>query len=162
MTGRRHVLTGASALGLTAWLAAGCAAPRASGVLPVVRSDAEWRKALTADQYAVLRLRGTETPGFSPLLHEARSGLYACVGCGQPAFSSEAKYDSHTGWPSFWQPVAGAVTTAEDRSQPEIRTEVACATCGGHLGHLFKDGPRPTGLRYCMNGTVLSFRPGTA
>lgn len=111
---------------------------------------------------APLRRQGTEAPESSPLGHEARPGRYGCIGCGQPLFSSQAKYDSRTGWPSFWQSLPGAVATTEDRSFLMTRTEVACSDCGGHLGHVFPDGPKPTGLRYCMNGAVLSFHPEAA
>ena len=117
---------------------------------------------LSPAQYTILRRQGTEMPGSSPLDHEVRPGRYDCVGCGNKVFSSAAKFDSHTGWPSFWQPLPGAVATGADRSLGMERTEVQCSTCGGHLGHVFDDGPRPTGLRYCMNGAVLTFRAGTA
>ena len=163
MTGRRNLLAGAATLGAAAWLATGQrlqAAP--AGTFPFVRADGEWRRMLTAQQYSILRQQGTEAPGSSPLDHEARPGRYDCAGCGQPMFSSQAKFDSHTGWPSFWQPLPGAVATAEDRSLFMARTEVACSNCGGHLGHVFDDGPKPTGLRYCTNGAVLSFHPEAA
>jgi peptide-methionine (R)-S-oxide reductase len=124
----------------------------------VVRSDAEWRRRLTADQYAVLRKAATERPGSSPLNRERRRGSYQCAGCAQPLFRSQTKFESGTGWPSFYAPIAGAVGTRQDRSEAEARTEVHCGRCGGHLGHVFNDGPRPTGLRYCMNGVAMRFR----
>jgi peptide-methionine (R)-S-oxide reductase len=125
----------------------------------VVRTDAEWRRRLTADQYAVLRKSATERPGLSPLNREKRRGTYHCAGCAQALFRSQTKFESGTGWPSFYAPISGAVGTKPDRSEAEVRTEVHCSRCGGHLGHVFNDGPRPTGLRYCMNGVALQFRP---
>ncbi|WP_419758645.1 peptide-methionine (R)-S-oxide reductase MsrB [Acidisoma sp.] len=126
---------------------------------PVMHSDAEWRAALSPDAYEVLRDQGTEAPFSSPLDMETRPGLYACAGCAQTAYSSTTKYDSGTGWPSFWAPLTGAVVTASDTSFGMGRTEVHCSRCGGHLGHVFADGPPPTGQRYCMNGVALSFHP---
>jgi len=137
-------------------------AARSAGEERVVRSDAEWRAQLTAEQYAVLRKEGTERPFTSPLLHEERRGTFACAGCGLELFSSSTKFDSGTGWPSFWAPLDGAVNTKEDRSFMMIRTAVTCRRCDGHLGHVFDDGPKPTGLRYCMNGVALTFNPATA
>jgi len=128
----------------------------------VTHTDAEWRKLLTADQYAVLRQSGTERPFTSPLLNEHRKGVFACAGCAQDLFSSDTKFDSGTGWPSFWQPLDKAVVQDEDRSFGMVRTAVSCSRCGGHLGHVFDDGPKPTGLRYCMNGLALAFKPATA
>jgi peptide-methionine (R)-S-oxide reductase len=128
----------------------------------IVHSDAEWRATLTAAQYAILRQEGTERPFTSPLLHEERKGIFACVGCGSDLFSSSTKFDSGTGWPSFWAPLTNAVNTHEDRSYGMVRTAVTCRRCDGHLGHVFDDGPKPTGLRYCMNGLVLIFKPATA
>jgi peptide-methionine (R)-S-oxide reductase len=122
-------------------------------------SDAEWRKRLTAAQYAVLRQEGTERPFSSPLLHEERKGLFACAGCDLDLFSSATKFDSHTGWPSFWKPLDNAVQTIRDASFGMVRDAVRCRRCGGHLGHVFDDGPKPTGLRYCMNGAALVFKP---
>jgi peptide-methionine (R)-S-oxide reductase len=127
---------------------------------PLTRSDEEWRRLLTPEQYRVLRMHGTERAGTSPLNREKRAGDYRCAGCGQVLFRSEDKFDSGTGWPSFTQPVAGAVGEAIDRSYFMTRTEVHCSRCGGHLGHVFHDGPRPTGLRYCINGVALAFVPG--
>jgi peptide-methionine (R)-S-oxide reductase len=128
----------------------------------VVHTDAEWRATLTADQYAILRKDGTEPPFTSPLLHEERKGIFACAGCGLDLFSSTTKFDSGTGWPSFWAPLENAVKTHEDRSYGMVRTAVTCRRCDGHLGHVFDDGPPPTGLRYCMNGLALTFKPATA
>jgi peptide-methionine (R)-S-oxide reductase len=135
---------------------------RAAETFMVAHTDAEWRKLLTPDQYAVLRKEGTERPFTSPLLHEERKGVFACAGCGLDLFSSSTKFDSGTGWPSFWAPVANAVGTAEDTSFGMTRTAVHCSRCGGHLGHVFDDGPKPTGLRYCMNGVALTFKPANA
>jgi peptide-methionine (R)-S-oxide reductase len=129
----------------------------------LVLSDAEWRKRLSPESYDVLRHEGTEMPFSSPLDHETRHGTYVCAGCSLALFSSKTKYDSGTGWPSFYAPLPNAVATKDDRSLPlEDRTEVHCRRCLGHLGHVFEDGPKPTGLRYCMNGVALVFKPGTA
>jgi len=123
----------------------------------VTKTDDEWHRSLTADQFHVLREHGTERAGTSPLNVEKRQGTFRCAGCGQPLFSSDTKFESGTGWPSFWQPLDDAVGTTSDRSFFMERTEVHCSRCGGHLGHVFPDGPRPTGLRYCMNGAALAF-----
>jgi peptide-methionine (R)-S-oxide reductase len=123
------------------------------------KTDDEWRQTLTIEQFDVLRKQGTERPGSSPLNKEKREGVFKCAGCGQPLFSSETKFESGTGWPSFWDPLSHAVGTSSDGSLFMARTEVHCASCGGHLGHVFPDGPRPTGLRYCMNGVALEFDP---
>ena len=133
--------------------------PRPREHFEVEKPDAEWRKLLTPAQYDVLRHQGTERPGSSALDHEKRQGTFACVGCDLPLFSSETKFDSGTGWPSFYQPLPNAVATTEDRSFFMKRVEVHCRRCGGHLGHVFEDGPKPTGLRYCMNGVALKFTP---
>ena len=126
-----------------------------------MKSDEEWRKQLTPEQYHVTRQHGTERPFSSPLNSEKRPGMFNCVCCGAPLFSSSTKFDSGTGWPSFWAPVdGGAVSENEDRSWLMRRTEVRCAACDAHLGHVFPDGPKPTGLRYCMNGVALKFAPG--
>jgi peptide-methionine (R)-S-oxide reductase len=122
-------------------------------------SDDEWRKRLTPEQYRVLRQHATERAGTSPLDQEKRAGTFACAGCGQRLFDSGTKFNSGTGWPSFFQPLEQAVGTTTDRSFFMTRTEVHCSRCGGHLGHVFEDGPRPTGLRYCMNGVALKFEP---
>jgi peptide-methionine (R)-S-oxide reductase len=125
----------------------------------VTKTDAEWKASLTPEQYHVLRKHGTERAGTSPLDHEKRQGTFQCAGCGQPLFASEAKFNSGTGWPSFFQPLDNAIETSEDRSWFMRRTEVHCRRCGGHLGHVFPDGPEPTGLRYCMNGVAMTFEP---
>ncbi len=127
---------------------------------PVTHTDDEWRTLLSPEAYAVLRHEATEAPFSSPLDHETRAGTYACAGCDLPLFSSKTKFDSGTGWPSFWAPLKGAVATKSDSSLMMERTEVHCARCAGHLGHVFDDGPKPTGLRYCMNGVALKFAPG--
>jgi peptide-methionine (R)-S-oxide reductase len=124
-------------------------------------SDADWRKRLTPSQYDILRKHGTERAGTSPLNHEKRKGTFACAGCDLPLFSSDTKFESGTGWPSFYQPLQGAIETTTDRSFFMTRTEVHCKRCLGHLGHVFDDGPPPTGLRYCMNGEALKFVPQT-
>ncbi len=129
---------------------------------PVTKTDAEWREQLTPEQYQVLRQHGTERPGSCALLYEKRQGTFACVGCGQKLFASGKKFDSRTGWPSFDKPLPGAVEESRDTSHGMVRTEVHCAQCGGHLGHVFEDGPPPTGLRYCMNGVALDFTPDEA
>ncbi|MEX0345076.1 MAG: peptide-methionine (R)-S-oxide reductase MsrB [Rhizobiaceae bacterium] len=124
----------------------------------VEKSDAEWRQQLSDEQYYVLRQHGTERAGTSPLNGEKRDGVFKCAGCGKELFASDSKFESGTGWPSFFQPMdPGAVTEHKDRSLFMVRTEVRCADCGGHLGHVFPDGPQPTGLRYCMNGVALDF-----
>ena len=125
----------------------------------ITKTDEEWRRILSRERYRVLRKHDTERPGSSPLNDEHRAGTYYCAGCDLPLFSSEAKFESGTGWPSFTAPLQGAVGTTIDRSYFAIRTEVHCRRCGGHLGHVFDDGPRPTGKRYCMNGLAMTFRP---
>jgi peptide-methionine (R)-S-oxide reductase len=124
---------------------------------PVEKTDAEWREALSPGEYQVLRQHGTEMRGASPLNHEKRAGTFRCAGCGHPLFETGTKYESGSGWPSFYAPIEGAVATTVDRSHLMSRTEVHCGHCGGHLGHVFEDGPRPTGLRYCMNGVAMKF-----
>jgi peptide-methionine (R)-S-oxide reductase len=128
---------------------------------PVHKTDQEWEQSLTAEQFQVLRKHGTERAGTSRLNHEKRSGTFLCAACGNPLFTSGAKFESGTGWPSFASPLEQAVETTEDRSFFMTRTEVHCAQCGSHLGHVFPDGPKPTGLRYCMNGVALEFDPET-
>ena len=125
----------------------------------ITRTDEEWRRVLTPSQYSVLRKHGTENAGSSPLDRERRAGTFACAGCDFPVFRSSDKFDSGTGWPSFTRPIEGAVGTSEDRSLAGARTEVHCHRCGGHLGHVFNDGPKPTGLRYCINGVAMKFTP---
>jgi len=125
----------------------------------VSKSEQEWRQILTPEQYRVLRQHGTERAGTSPLDKTYTDGTYECAGCGQPLFTSNTKFNSGTGWPSFYQPIEAAIATSVDRSLFMTRVEVHCSRCGGHLGHVFKDGPAPTGLRYCMNGVALNFVP---
>jgi peptide-methionine (R)-S-oxide reductase len=132
---------------------------RAAEKFEVTHTDAEWRALLTPAQYAVLRKAGTERPFSSPLDHEKRQGTFSCAGCGLDLFSSANKFDSGTGWPSFWAPLKNAVGTSTDMSLGMVRDAVHCRRCGGHLGHLFDDGPRPSGLRYCMNGVAMTFKP---
>lgn len=157
-------LTGAVAGALTAAglarrpSAAGPAA-QPPGRFEVNHSDAEWQAILTPEQFGVLRRHATERPGSSPLLDEHRAGTFHCAGCNHPLFAASTKYDSGTGWPSFYAPLPGAIGTQVDRTLFATRTEVHCARCGGHLGHVFNDGPAPTGLRYCMNGVALTFLP---
>jgi peptide-methionine (R)-S-oxide reductase len=126
------------------------------------KTDAEWRAILTPDQYRVLREHGTEARGASPLNVEKRDGIFKCAGCGTALFPSGTKYESGSGWPSFYDALPGAITTKTDTTHGMVRTEAICATCGGHLGHVFPDGPRPTGQRYCMNGVALAFEPASA
>ena len=165
---RRQVLLASAVIGV----AAGCGsrfgplvahAPAASAntatpsTFEVAFDDAEWRKRLTPEQYDVLRQAGTESPFTSPLDDEHRPGVFGCAGCGLDLFSSSTKFDSGTGWPSFFKPLDNAVIERSDSSMGMSRTEVLCRRCGGHLGHVFDDGPQPTGLRYCMNGVALAF-----
>jgi peptide-methionine (R)-S-oxide reductase len=160
MITRRKALAagaGAAALAAAAWRTEMSAV--AEKAFEITRTEAEWRKALTPEQFYVLRQHGTERAGTSPLNREKRKGTFACAGCDLPLFASETKFESGTGWPSFWEPIANAVGTSTDRSWFMSRTEVHCRRCGGHLGHVFNDGPRPTGLRYCMNGVALKFVP---
>ena len=126
---------------------------------PVQHSDTEWKAKLSSEQFHVLRQHGTERPGSSKLNYEKRTGLFSCAGCGQALFTSDTKYESGSGWPSFFRPIEGAVETTSDRSLGMVRTEAHCSQCGGHLGHVFPDGPEPTGERYCMNGLSLAFQP---
>jgi peptide-methionine (R)-S-oxide reductase len=162
---RRHLLLGTAALGalvgcgsLPGFRATG-APNRPIGTFEVNHTDEEWRQLLSPAAYDVLRHAGTERPYSSPLNDEHRSGTFVCAGCGRDLFSSTTKFDSGTGWPSFWKALDNAVLEQPDNSAGMSRTEVLCQRCGGHLGHVFDDGPRPTGLRYCMNGVAMSFRP---
>ena len=145
------------------WLGASAIAAASGSVqakgFAVTYSEGEWRRRLTPAQFYILRQKGTERAGTSPLLREHRAGTFVCAADGNPLFASSTKYDSGTGWPSFWRPLPGAVQTATDWEVGYARTEVHCARCGGHLGHVFDDGPRPTGKRYCMNGDAMLFRP---
>ena len=150
---------------LLRWLGASVAAAAVTAcgdaqakAYPVSFSDAEWKKRLTPEQYYILRQKGTEVPGTSPLLKEHRRGTFTCAADGNPLYSSTTKFDSGTGWPSFWAPLPGAVAYSTDWETGMPRTEVHCTRCGGHLGHVFSDGPKPTGKRYCMNGDALVFK----
>jgi peptide-methionine (R)-S-oxide reductase len=126
------------------------------------KTDEEWKKTLTPEQFHVLREHGTERAGTSPLNIEKRAGTFKCGACGQPLFTSDTKFESGTGWPSFYKPIDGAIETTTDSSYGMTRVEVHCSQCGGHLGHVFPDGPRPTGERYCMNGVAMKFEPETS
>ena len=164
MITRRHAVL-AGAAGLAALLLGRLTWPhaaKAAKAYEVTHTDAEWQKMLSPDAYQVLRHEGTERPFTSPLNNEHRAGTFACAGCELPLYSSKTKFDSGTGWPSFWAPIDKAVGTTEDTSFGMVRTAVHCSRCGGHLGHVFDDGPKPTGLRYCMNGVALTFKPATA
>jgi peptide-methionine (R)-S-oxide reductase len=156
---RRHLLAGGAAAVMLAIVLPGRAAPAATETFAVTHSDDEWKKLLTPNQYAVLRRAGTERAFTSPLNDEHRDGIFSCAGCAQNLFSSKTKFDSGTGWPSFWKPLDKAVLERDDNAFGMVRTEVRCVRCGGHLGHVFDDGPRPTGLRYCMNGVAMKFTP---
>ncbi|RDJ21309.1 peptide-methionine (R)-S-oxide reductase [Bosea caraganae] len=163
MMTRRFLLAGAAVGTATAGLGWRMSDAQAADTFPVTRTDAEWRKLLNAEQYAVLRQSATEHPFTSPLDKEKRRGTFACAGCELDLFSSTAKFDSGTGWPSFWAPIDDkAVGTERDSTFGMVRVSVHCSRCGGHLGHVFDDGPKPTGLRYCMNGVAMAFKPTTA
>lgn len=157
---RRRFCFGAGAIAVSITVTTVCArsATASPGDFEVTHTDAEWQQLLTADQYNVLRRAGTEMPYSSPLNDEHAQGIFSCAGCALDLFASETKFDSGTGWPSFWQPLEGAVVERTDDSIGMSRTEVLCQRCGGHLGHVFDDGPPPTGLRYCMNGDAMTFR----
>jgi len=161
---RRHFLlagaaAGASAGALLALRIPGIAFAEQTKSFEIQKTPEEWKTILSPEQYHVLREHGTERPFTSPLDHEKRKGIFSCAGCDLPLFDSSTKFDSKTGWPSFYQPLDNAIGTTTDRSHMMVRTEVHCRRCGGHLGHVFKDGPKPTGLRYCMNGVAMKFTP---
>jgi methionine-R-sulfoxide reductase len=167
MMSRRSLLDGiAASLGLVAGLpllaSRARAAEATTETFEVTHTAAEWKQLLTPAQFNVLREHGTEPPGSSPLNDEHRAGTFVCAACELPLFSSKTKFDSGTGWPSFWQPLPNAVGESVDNSLFMTRTEVHCSRCGGHLGHVFDDGPPPTGLRYCMNGVAMKFVPAAA
>ncbi len=168
MFDRRILLTSAAGIGVLAalrWLGfsdATAATDKAAVKFEVEKSDAEWKKQLTPEQYSILRKEGTERPNASPLNGEKRKGTFACAGCDLPLFASETKFESGTGWPSFYQPLENAVGESKDSTFGMTRTEVHCRRCGGHLGHVFNDGPKPTGLRYCMNGFAMTFKPASS
>jgi peptide-methionine (R)-S-oxide reductase len=167
MNRRDLLLCGAAAIGVVTgstalWRMGGPQDARAAETFEVTKTEAEWRAILSDAAFNVLRKEGTEYPGTSPLLNEHRKGIFACAGCDLPLYSSETKFDSGTGWPSFWQEIPDAVGETVDRSLGMTRTEVHCRRCGGHLGHVFDDGPPPTGLRHCINGVALTFKPAAA
>ncbi|MBU6461493.1 MAG: peptide-methionine (R)-S-oxide reductase MsrB [Bradyrhizobium sp.] len=163
MIDRRVLLASfAGLLGITGFRWLRGAPAQAAEKFEIEKTDAEWRAQLTPEQYQILRQQGTELPFTSPLLEEHRKGIFACAGCDLPLFSSETKFESGTGWPSFYQPLENAVGKHQDRMLGLVRTEVHCRRCGGHLGHVFDDGPKPTGLRYCMDGLALQFHPAAA
>lgn len=152
---RRNLVLGGLSLGALTFATGVFAAGKK---FPLMLTEAQWRKRLSPTAFAVLRQEATERPGSSPLTKEHRKGIFSCAGCALPVFSSTTKFESNTGWPSFWQPLPRATATQDDNSQFATRTEVHCVRCGGHLGHVFDDGPKPTGKRYCMNGAALTFK----
>ena len=156
---RRQFLNWLGASAALPVIAACSGGPAQAKAFPVSYSEAEWRRRLSPAQFRILRQQDTEAPGTSALLGEHREGTFVCAADGNPLFASSTKYDSHTGWPSFWRPLPGGVGTSVDFAVGIPRTEVHCARCGGHLGQVFDDGPRPTGKRYCMNGDAMQFRP---
>lgn len=162
MVSRRLFLAGSALAAAAFSLVPSVRAAAPARKFAVTHSEDEWRKLLTPEQYNILREEGTEYPGTSALLNEHRKGVFACAGCDQDLFSSTTKFESGTGWPSFWAPIENAVGTLRDTSLGMVRDAVFCGRCGGHLGHVFDDGPKPTGLRYCMNGIVMKFRPISA
>lgn len=162
MVNRRGLLKTAAFGAIAVHFASIARAANPPGNFAVTHTEAEWRKLLTPDQFSVLREEGTEYPNSSPLLHEVRKGNFACAGCDQEAFSSATKFESGTGWPSFWAPLDNTIGTTSDKTFGMVRNAVHCGRCGGHLGHVFNDGPKPTGLRYCLNGVALKFHPASA
>ena len=166
LSDRRKVLLGSAAvlaMAATPFVLRPLGSSRAAeGTFEVAMTEDEWKSKLTPEQFSVLRQEGTERPWTSPLLEEHREGTFLCAGCDLPLFDAATKYDSNTGWPSFYQPIAGAIGETEDATLGMVRTEVHCARCGGHQGHVFPDGPQPTGLRYCINGVSLTFEPKAA
>jgi len=161
MVSRRLMFAGAAGFGVLAALRF-TQNDVSAKTFEIVKSDEEWKRQLSPAAYKVLRHEGTERPFTSPLNQEKRKGTFACAGCELPLFASETKFESGTGWPSFYKPLPNAVGESSDRSLVIPRTEVHCRRCGGHLGHVFNDGPKPTGLRYCMNGVALTFKPSDA
>ena len=167
MQTRRSILLGGGAAAAVAAVAGasiwrGGRGTAAEGAFPVTLTAAEWRERLTPEQFAVLREEATEPPYSNPLNEEHREGTFLCAGCANPVYASDTKFESGTGWPSFTEPLPGGIATSVDYKLIYPRTEVHCARCGGHLGHVFEDGPEPTGLRYCMNGVAMAFEPAAA
>jgi peptide-methionine (R)-S-oxide reductase len=158
----RRAILGGGAAAMLFGVFGGTGGAKPTGRFPVTLTEAQWKQRLTPAQFATLRQEDTERPRSSPLNGEKRAGTYVCAGCARPVFSSATKFESGTGWPSFWKPLPGAIGTKIDGVLMFKRTEVHCSRCGGHLGHVFDDGPKPTGLRYCMNGVAMKFRPGRA